>query len=165
MFRWLISLWLRFLNPIWCFFPAWIESWFHDKRKGKDIFGLLRSQAPNVSSMSNFMKAQGFKWTSDPLGGALDYYSFAWVTCEKGEGDCDDWATLWLRLLRHHGKVERMVTRKKSGGFHMMCIFTNSVGMCHLLSNLNVRLVVPEYEKNRLLNSFYGDDTDFSIIY
>ena len=110
------------------------------------------------------MKSLGFKWTSDPLGGKLDFTSTDWVTCARGEGDCDDWAILWYQILRHHGKVERMYTKKKGGGAHAMTVFTKGT-CCYLLSNLGVLVEVSEAKKDVLLTKFYGIETDFSVLY
>jgi len=164
MLRFFIMIWLKYLYPAWNITPAWVESWFYDKRRGKDIFELLRGLAPDIGQMSNLMRARNFAWTSDPLGGVLDFRSFAWVTCVRGKGDCDDWSVLWYRLLRHHGKVEKVYTKKKGGGGHAMTLFTRD-GMCYLMSNLRVKAKTSEYEKDKLLTAFFGDDTDFSILY
>jgi len=163
MLRFFTWIWLKFLDPVWNIFPAWIQSWSYDKKKGKDIYHMLRSLAPDIQKIQNHMNALGFEWTSDPLGGSLDYHSFAWVICARGKGDCDDWAHLWYRLLRHHGKVEKMYTRKKGGGAHAMTIFTKG-NVCYLLSNLRLRTKVGVLDKKLLLTNFYGEETDFSII-
>ena len=164
MLLWLTKIWLKYLAPCWNVIPAWGESWFYDKCKGSDIFILLRNLTPDVDRIAESMRTRDFKWTSDPLGGYLDFHSLAWVTCAKGAGDCDDWARLWYELLKSHGQAEKLYTKRKWGGAHAMIIFTRD-GTSYLLSNIHVYTRVPEHERDKLLFTFYGDETDFSVIY
>ena len=164
MLQWLVKFALKYLDPLWNIFPAYIESWWYDKNKGKDIYRVLHSLAPDIQKMTNHMAVYDFAWTQDPLGGLLDFHSLAWVTCARRKGDCDDWAHLWYKLLRQHGRVEKMYTKKKGGGAHAMTVFTAN-GVCYLLSNLSLRAKVGVLDKPALLTSFYGEETDFSVIY
>lgn len=164
MLTWIIKIWLRYLYPVWNAIPAWVESWGYSKSVGRDTQAILRALAPDVRAISAYMRGSGFEWTSDPLGGLLDFRSRAWVTCARKRGDCDDWAHLWCQLLKYSGKVEGLYNKKRGGGGHAMAIFSLN-GKCHLLSNLNVRATVAEYEKDRLLTHFYGDDTSLSVLY
>jgi hypothetical protein len=164
MRRWLTKLGLKYLKPLWNAVPAWVESLWYDRSKGLDVYRLLCSLGPNLSKIENHLQIYDFKWSPDPLGGILDFRSLAWVTCARGAGDCDDWAHLWYRILKRHGTVEKMYSKKKGGGAHAMTVFTLN-GVCYLLSNLSLRTKVGILDKKILLTNFYGEETDFSIIY
>ena len=166
MMKTLALLWHVYISQVINWIPANIQALFltGKKQEGQTILRSLQDLAPNLQQISSFLADAGFVWSQDPLWGVLDFYQKAWVTCARKKGDCDDFAELWKQILKEKGKVETLVTVKKSFQAHKMVVFTKD-GTCSLLSNMHLRKQVNEQDKDVLLNDFYGDKTWFTIVY
>jgi hypothetical protein len=159
MRKWITIIWCKYLEWFWNWIPAGIQSIFYNKTRGKGIFRELRSLAPDVHKIEVEMGARKFEWRADPI---VDFHQKTWVTCDRGAGDCDDWAHLWKDLLKDHGETRLLFTKRKSGGAHAMCIFIAD-GKAYLLSNLIVRNKVDAENADELMTKFYGEETEFSF--
>jgi hypothetical protein len=143
----------RIWNPI----IANIESAFWGRTKeGDALFIELRSKAPDIYAIAGMFHSKGFSWSSDPMGGSLDYHSFPRVTCARRKEDCDGYAFLWEELLRGYGERWIMYTFKKGSG-HAMCVFKSDMGTYYLLSNTSVYAAAANREAFDKL--FYGAET------
>jgi len=157
--------WNKYVEPLYNWIPANIQAlWYIKSRsRGRKTLAVLEQTAPNFKSIVTYLSVSGWKWQSDPLGGALDFTSKPWVICAKKGGDCDDFARLWHHLLKPHGKVEYVITAKKYS-FHEMMIFTQG-DMCYLFSNLKLLKVSAVVRKDVFDKEFYGEDTWFTAVY
>ena len=141
---------------IWNPIIANIESAFWGRTKeGDALFSELRAKAPDVYGIAGMLNTKGFQWSSDPLGGSIDYHSFPRVTCARKRGDCDDYAFLWEELLRGHGECWIMYTYSKTRG-HAMCVFHQGTAF-YLLSNLSIYATA--YSRDKFDNLMYGPET------
>jgi predicted transglutaminase-like cysteine proteinase len=157
MWAWLHKLKDYTWNPI----VSKIEETFWGRTSAGDaIFNELRQMAPDVRAISLKVKTLGFVWSSDPLGGSLDYHSAPRVTCARKKGDCDDYAYLWKELLLPHGNVWILCTYSTDGRGHAMCVFERG-NHFWLLSNLDVWKEASTREE--LTNCYFGDKTKRSI--
>lgn len=132
------------------------ETFWGRTAAGDSIFNELRQMAPDTRGISLKLRALGFQWSSDPLGGNLDYHSAPRVTCARKKGDCDDYAYLWAELLKGHGNRWILSTFSTEGGGHAMCVFERE-GRFFLLSNLDVLVIVTD--RSHLDKYFYADKT------
>jgi hypothetical protein len=165
----LAILWNVYLERLWNWIPAGIQGLTYHRKKRKEAkryIEQIRTFMPSVGHIASILVSDGFMWTSDPMGGVLDFHQYPWVTVARRKGDCDDFAELWHTIVKGFkgAKAERVVTASKGWGFHKMCILTLN-GKCYLLSNTSVAHVVSEDDKDKLLNLFYGDDTWFTIVW
>jgi len=148
---------------IWNPIIANIESALWGRTKeGDALFSRLRAKAPEVYTIAGMLQANGFVWSSDPMGGSLDYHSFPRVTCARKRGDCDDYAFLWEELLRGYGECWIMYTYGKNGG-HAMCVFKGTEGPFYLLSNLGVYSTAQRREA--FDKSIFGSETTNTIYF
>lgn len=150
-------------EKVWNPIIANIESALWGRTKeGDALFLELRSKAPDVYAIAGMLNAKGFVWSSDPLGGSLDYHSFPRVSCARRKCDCDDFAFLWEELLRGHGECWIVYTYSKTSG-HAMCAFKSALGPYYLLSNTSVYAAASSKEVFDKL--FFGPETTKTIYF
>jgi hypothetical protein len=157
---------MRFLYPIWNAVPSTIQSWLLSdlEQKGRLRLRQLAEAAPNWAEVSRKMESFGFKWSQDPLRGLLDFHQRTWITCARGEGDCDDWAHVWARIAKPFGEVRIFAAKERGGGWHMMSILDDGTN-AYLFSNLLCIRTTPSGNKKALETTFYGYDKTKYIVY
>ena len=163
----LAYIWNVWLERYWNWIPAGIQGLTYSKeerQKAKKYLEQIKCFMPEINQIVCLLGEDGFHWSSDPMGGVLDFHQHPWVTVARRTGDCDDFAELWYAIVKDFGKAERVVTASRGWSFHKMCILTMDE-KCYLLSNTGVAKVVPEINKKQLETEFYGDNTWFTIVY
>lgn len=160
-----LVIWYRCLYPLWNLIPSTIHSLRFDKTEGKKVLRALRQRASRAKDVGAEMDVFGFTESVGPIRGPFSMRQKAWVTCARKTGNCEDFARLWVSILKHpRGEVEYLYTRSNSGKDRLLALYTMG-GVCWLLSGPKVIGEVFEREKSELFIRYFGKKTDYSLVY
>jgi hypothetical protein len=166
LIRFLASLWLRYLYPIWNAVPSTIQACLSSdlKPRGRMALRQLEDLAPNWARVTAKMTDLRFKWSEAPMGGVFSFRQKPWITAATGEGGCDDWAFLWRELAKSFGDVSTFVAKEKGRGRHMMTILDDGT-TSWLFSNLRCVRSTASGNRKALETTLLGYDKTAYVVY
>jgi hypothetical protein len=159
-------LWFRVVEPVWNFIVSNLEALRYIGRRSdaKQKLANLKGTIQRAEDMPLWYDMVDFRWSSDPMGGLIDFHSKPWVSVVKNRGDCDDMAYLSRYLLRdlYDRAILMTVWTAEGKGHAILIVHDEDVpDVWIVMSNQHMHKFTT-YEA--AVRFFYGDQTYWSYV-